>query len=110
MWDDTKPDLMTAHEYELFYSGAQKAVRITLERQWVYQYVFVLFYKKSPHGEWEPVGYLDKLLLERGWSQTAVEALLDAKAPVMNLPLEKQEAFLGRIAEVICSFIAGGTE
>lgn len=63
MWDDTKPDPMTAHEYELFYSGAQKAVCITLERQWVYQYVFVLFYKKSPHGEWEPVGYLDKLLL-----------------------------------------------
>lgn len=97
----------TAHEYELFYSGSQKAVRITLERQWAFQYVFVLFYKKNPHGEWEPVGYLDKLLLERGWSQTAVEALLDAKAPVMNLSLERQEAFLGKIAEVVCSLIKG---
>jgi len=32
---------VTAHEYEVWYSSWRYAVRLTLERQWSYEYLFV---------------------------------------------------------------------
>jgi hypothetical protein len=41
----------TAHEYEVWYSSRRYAVRLTLERQWSYEYLFVELFQRSETGE-----------------------------------------------------------
>jgi hypothetical protein len=95
----------SSHEYELWYYNQQYAVRITLERQWNYQYVFVIFSKRGESNTWTPLIYLDKWLKEHGWKQEEIESVLQADQPIPNLPKDEQAAFLYRVAEVVCNSV-----
>jgi hypothetical protein len=94
---------VTAHEYEVWYSSQRYAVRLTLERQWSYEYLFVQFFQRSERGEWEPLFYLNRWLKSQGWEETQIETLLKASEPVPNLPEEAQEAFWRRVAAIVCT-------
>ncbi len=93
----------TAHEYEVRYANRRQAVRITLERQWSYQYLFVQFYRRNEGGEWIPVSYLDSWLAQQGWEQEAILALLKCPQPVMSLSDAEQVEFLEKAAKVVCA-------
>jgi len=93
----------TAHEYEVWYSSRRYAVRLTLERQWSYEYLFVELFQRSERGEWEPLFYLNRWLKSQGWEDTQIETLLKASEPVPNLPEEAQEAFWRRAAAIVCT-------
>jgi len=95
----------TAHEYEVWYSSRQYAVRLTLERQWSYEYLFVQFFQRSETGGWEPLFYLDRWLRNHGWQDAQIEALLKAPEPVPNLPEKEQEAFLRDVADITCTCV-----
>lgn len=97
----------SAHEYEGWFYSSACAIRLTLERQWGYQYLFVLFhFRGSLHEEWQPVCYLDWWLRQRGWDRERIEEVLDAGAPVQNLPSTAQLQYLRRIAELVCKAAA----
>jgi len=93
----------TAHEYEVWYSNRQYAVRLTLERQWSYEYLFVQFFQRSEVGDWVPLFYLERWLRSQGWDGTTIESLLKAREPVPNLSEEAQRRFWHRVAEVTCA-------
>jgi len=93
----------TGHEYEVWYSNRRHAVRLTLERQWSYEYLFVQFFQRAANGLWQPVFYLEQWLKSRGWDNARIEALLKASEPVPDLPEETQKHFLSRVAEATCA-------
>lgn len=98
----------TAHEYEVFYYSSVRgqAVRLTIERQWGYRYLFVLFLEReSQAGDWSPLYYLDRWLQQRGWSQSATKALFESETPIQNMSDQEQLAFLGKAANVVCKYI-----
>lgn len=97
----------SAHEYEAWFYSSTCAVRLTLERQWGYQYLFVLFLSRgSLHEEWRAVGYLDSWLHQHGWGRERIEEVLDAGVPVQNLHSTAQLQYLRRVAELVCKVAA----
>lgn len=99
----------TAHEYEVwFYDSLRgRAVRLTLERQWSYRYLYVLFLQRdSQKNVWVPLGYLDAWLAERGWSQREIHAVFEASLPVPNMSDQEQLVFLSSVASIVCSSVS----
>lgn len=98
----------TAHEYEVFYYSPVRgqAVRLTIERQWEYRYLFVLFLERESHsGDWATLYYLDSWLQQRGWSQSVIKALFKSETPILNMSDQEQLAFLSKAADVLCQYI-----
>ena len=93
----------TGHEYEVWYSNRRHAVRLTLERQWNYEYLFVQFFQRAADGLWQPTLYLEQWLRNKGWDNAQIEALLKASEPVPNLPEGAQNHFLSCVAEATCA-------